>query len=90
MARAAQGSKSYEKRATAKPPSVLKENNFLPCTTDAMTGGSQDRNRQPGTHKVHDSCVGHLPLCGESGLQGAEGNADLQGGQHRPSNTQTE
>ena len=32
-----------------------------------MTGGSQDRNRQPGTHKVHDSCVGHLPLCGESG-----------------------
>ena len=32
-----------------------------------MTGGSQDRNGQPGTHKVHDSCVGHLPLCGESG-----------------------
>ena len=32
-----------------------------------MTGGSQDRNRQPGTHKVHDSCAGHLPLCGESG-----------------------
>ena len=20
-----------------------------------------------GTHKVHNSCVGHLPLCGESG-----------------------
>ena len=32
-----------------------------------MTGGSQNGNGQPGTHKVHDSCIGHLPLCGESG-----------------------
>ena len=63
--RAAQGWKSYEKRATANQPSVLKEKNSF--TTDAMTGGSQDRNRQLGMHKVHDSCVGHLPLCGESG-----------------------
>ena len=66
MAQAAQGWKSYKKRATAKLLSVLKEK-ISSCTTDAMTGGSQDRNRQPGTHKVHDSCVGHLPFCGESG-----------------------
>ena len=32
-----------------------------------MTGGSQNGNGQPGTHKVHDSCIGHLPLCSESG-----------------------